>query len=208
MRISEVFYSIQGESTYAGLPFVFVRLAGCNLSCSYCDTEYARKGGMDMTVEEVMERVRAFPCKRVEITGGEPLLQKETYILMERFLREGYRVLLETNGSIDLKDVDGRVVKIVDVKVPGSGGTFLMKNLSYLTPEDELKFVIGNREDYEWSRRFIRDHGLEERVKILFSPVYGRLTPGDLAGWILEDGLRVRLQIQLHKVIWGEKRGR
>ena len=210
MRVSEIFYSIQGESTYAGLPFVFVRLAGCNLNCNYCDTRYAREEGEEMTVDGVVERIRAFPSRWVEITGGEPLLQEETRLLMDRLLEEGYRVLLETNGSVDLRGVDRRVVKIVDVKTPGSGsgGSFLLDNLSCLHRKDELKFVVSDRRDYEWSRRFIVEHRLVGRVEILFSPVHGRLAPSILAGWILEDGLGVRFQIQLHKAIWREGRGR
>ncbi len=210
MRVSEIFYSIQGESTRAGLPCIFVRLSGCNLSCSYCDTTYAREEGMEMDMEEVLQRIRSFPSKRVEITGGEPLLQEETPRLLVRLLDEGYEVLLETNGSVDLRGVDRRVIKIVDVKTPGSGsgGTFLLGNLSYLNPWDEVKFVIGDRRDYEWSKGFIEEHSLRGRVKILLSPVHGRLDPSLLAEWILRDGLDVCLQIQIHKVIWGEKRGR
>lgn len=205
MKISEIFFSIQGESTYAGLPFVFVRLSGCNLRCNYCDTAYAWEEGDEVTVEEVLRRIGGFPCKYVAITGGEPLLQEEVYTLIDRLLKAQYRVLIETNGSIPLKGVDRRVVKVVDIKTPGSGsgGSFLMENLKYLNPQDEIKFVIGDRKDYEWSKDFVKDYLLEGKVKILFSPVYSRLSKRRLAEWILRDGLNCRLNLQLHKLIWG-----
>ncbi len=210
MKVSEIFYSIQGESTYAGLPFIFVRLAGCNLRCDYCDTPYARDEGREMTVEEVLKGIEQIPCTRLEITGGEPLLQEEVYSLIERSLNRGYTILIETNGSIRLDRVDKRVIKIVDVKTPGSGsgGSFLIDNIEYIDENDEVKFVIGDREDYEWSRDFVKEHLLDKGPAILFSPVFERLRPEELAGWILDDALDVRIQVQLHKLIWGaDKRG-
>ncbi len=210
MKVSEIFYSIQGESTYAGLPFIFVRLAGCNLRCNYCDTPYARDEGRDMTVEEVLKEIENIPCRRLEITGGEPLLQEEVYSLIERSLKRDYTILIETNGSIRLDRLDKRVIKIVDVKTPGSGsgGSFLMDNIEWIDDNDEVKFVIGDREDYEWSRDFVKRHLLDKGFVILFSPVFERLRPEELAGWILKDSLDIRMQVQLHKLIWRtDKRG-
>jgi len=222
MLISEIFYSIQGESTYAGLPCVFIRLAGCNLRCAWCDTPYAREaeggyapfGGLEMTVDEaVREMVREavkYDCRLCEITGGEPLMQLESAETAQRLLDLGYTVLLETNGSAPLAGLDKRIVKIVDVKCPSSGqaGSFLMENLGYITPEDEVKFVISGREDYEFAKRFLEEFLRDSTLKILFAPVTPDLIPKELAQWILKDGLPVRLQLQLHKYIWGNERGR
>lgn len=212
MLINEIFMSIQGESTYAGLPCIFVRLAGCNLSCSWCDTPYARvpDEAQDLAVEQIMAEVKKYSCRLVEITGGEPLLQDDSKKLAKRLLEGGYDVLLETNGSVSLKGLDERVVKIVDVKCPSSGqaGSFLMENLDYILPQDEVKFVIGNRDDYECAKEFI-ENCLEDRTaNILFAPVKPELEPRQLADWILRDSLRVRLQIQLHTYIWSGERGR
>lgn len=212
MIVYEIFKSIQGESTYAGLPCVFVRLAGCNLSCSWCDTPYARvpDEAIEMTIPEVIEEVGAYNCPIVEITGGEPLMQEEAAELATALLERGYRVLVETNGSVCLSVLDARVVKIVDVKCPSSGhdGSFLLENLEYISPEDEVKFVIGDRGDYDAAVRFMEEFLRGRTEKVLFAPVRPQLSPKDLSEWILRDALRVRLQLQLHTYIWPGERGR
>ena len=212
MQITEIFKSIQGESTHAGLPCIFVRLTACNLRCTWCDTEYSFQGGTKMTLDDVLGRVRAFGGKLVEITGGEPLLQEEVYALMDRLLAEGYRVMLETSGERPIDRVPREVIKIVDVKCPDSGepDTFAMENLSHLAPHDQIKFVIATRRDYEFARDFTRRHRLDERTAaVIFSPVHGQLDLADMAQWILDDALEnVRFGYQLHKLIWGaEARG-
>ena len=211
MQVTEIFRSIQGESTYTGLPCVFVRLTGCNLRCTWCDSEYTFTGGEKMTVEEVLNKVRTWPERLVEVTGGEPLLQKDVYPLMEGLLAAGYRVLLETSGERSIAQVPREVVKIVDVKCPdsGEGGTFDLANLDYLAAHDQVKFVLASRRDYEFARDFIRAHGLVGRVAaVILSPVHGRMDLQELAAWILGDRLEVRFGYQLHKLIWGaEARG-
>ena len=204
MRITEIFHSIQGESSYAGLPCVFVRLTGCPLRCTWCDSEYTFHGGTEMSLDEVMNRVRAFPCRLVEVTGGEPLHQPESFRLIEKLCEESYTVLVETSGAIDITPVDARAHVILDVKCPGSGMTDRMdwKNLSRVTAKDEVKFVIKNRVDYEWAVSILQQYDLENRCTILFGPVFGDLDLRELAEWILADGLRVRFQMQLHKYIW------
>lgn len=204
MKINEIFKSIQGESSFAGIPTVFVRLTGCNLRCQWCDTKYAYDEGVDLTVDDVIDKIADLGLKSVEVTGGEPLLQKEVYELMDRLLDVGYKVFIETNGSIDLGRVDKRVIKIVDIKCPGSGESDQMyfNNLNYLLKTDEVKFVIKDRGDYEWSKGVIKRFELLEKCSILMSPVLGDIEPRELAEWILEDNLNVRLQIQLHKLIW------
>jgi 7-carboxy-7-deazaguanine synthase len=207
MQITEIFKSIQGESTHAGLPCIFVRLTACNLRCTWCDTEYSFYGGAKMTLDEVLGRVRAFGGKLVEITGGEPLLQEEVYLLMDRLLGEGYRVMLETSGERPIDRVPRAVIKIVDVKCPDSGAanTFAMENLNHLASHDQIKFVIATRRDYEFARDFTRQHGLDERTAaVIFSPVHGQLELAEMAQWILDDGPEnVRFGYQLHKLIWG-----
>ena len=219
MQITEIYSSIQGESAYAGLPCVFVRLTGCNLRCDWCDSEYTFTGGSKMTVEEVEREVRKLePVKLVEITGGEPMLQEEEVLeLMRRLLAAGDTILLETSGERPLAKVPQEVVKIVDVKCPHSGeaGTFRMENLAALTPRDEVKFVLSDRADYEFARDFTREHKLAERTgSVLFSPAFRKdaagardashclLDPRELADWMLADGLPVRLGLQIHKFIW------
>jgi len=204
MKINEIFKSIQGESSFAGLPTLFVRLTGCNLRCQWCDTKYAYDEAVDLTVDEVIGRVNAFGLQFVQITGGEPLLQGDVYELMDRLLISGYKVSLETNGSMDLSSVDTRVVKIIDIKCPSSGesGQMYFNNLNYLLKSDEIKFVIKDRDDYNWAKGIIDRYNLIERCNILISPVYGEIEPREMAEWILEDNLNVRLQIQLHKLIW------
>ncbi|MBI3354826.1 MAG: radical SAM protein [Nitrospirae bacterium] len=204
MRINEIFKSIQGESSSAGLPVVFVRLTGCNLRCQWCDTKYAYDEGVNVTVDEVMEKIAAFGLKSVQITGGEPLLQEDVYELMDRLLDLDYMVSVEANGSIDLSRADNRVIKIVDIKCPSSGesGQMYFNNLNYLLKSDEVKFVIKDRGDYEWAKGVIERFELLEKCSILISPVFGEIEPRQLAEWVLEDNLNVRLQIQLHKLIW------
>jgi 7-carboxy-7-deazaguanine synthase len=210
MKVCEIFAGIQGESTYAGVPCTFIRMTGCNLRCSYCDTVYAYDEGTELTEEEILDKVREIGLKTVEITGGEPLLQEEVLSLVQRLLDSGWKVLIETNGSQDMLNIDGRAVIIMDVKTPGSGmpDTLKLSNLSLLKPEDEVKFVITDRKDYEWSKTFVREHSLEGKCTLLFSPAFGSLDPQDLSNWILEDRLEVRLNLQLHKYIYGpEARG-
>ena len=206
MVITEIFKSIQGESTYAGLPCLFVRLTGCNLRCHWCDTAYAFYGGQRMSVDEVLARLRQLGGKLVELTGGEPLLQKETYPLTERLLSEGYRVLVETSGERNVGQLPREVVKVVDVKCPGSGeeGKFCFDNLALLESKDQIKFVILNEDDYRYARDFLAQHDLHRHVdEVIFSPVFEQLAPRNLAAWILRDGLEVRIGLQLHKLIWG-----
>jgi len=204
LQVNEIFYSIQGESTFTGRPCVFVRLTGCNLRCRWCDTEYAFYEGQMLTVEQVLEQVRAYKCPLVEITGGEPLLQGEVHSLIDRLLLEGYEVLVETGGSLDVGRLDPWVVKILDLKALGSGMDCLnnLDNLQYLDRKDQVKFVVANRRDYEWAKQMMAEHALAEKAQVLFSPVFGELHPRELAEWILADRLPVRLQIQLHKYLW------
>jgi 7-carboxy-7-deazaguanine synthase len=203
LRVHEIFRSIQGESTYAGLPCVFVRLSGCNLSCSYCDTPGARSGGEEMDVAEILDEVRSLGGRLVEVTGGEPLLQEETPSLVRRLLDEGYHVLVETNGSVPLEGLDRRAVVVLDVKCPSSGfaGSTRWENIDLLGEKDEVKFVIGTRVDYEWAKASIAGRFLPSRVKVLMSPSHGTLDPAVLAAWILADRLDVRLQIQMHRYV-------
>ena len=207
LKVNEIFYSIQGESSHAGRLCVFVRLTGCNLRCAWCDTEYAFYEGQDVTVDEVLQKVAAYGCNLVEVTGGEPLMQEESVELLEHLLAEGYEVLLETGGSLPVSQVPHQVIKIVDFKTPSSG--MAQKNLwsilDDLAPHDEVKFVIGDREDYDWARACLAEYNFTRRHTVLFAPVFGRLAPRTLAEWILADppaGRPVRLQLQLHKVIW------
>lgn len=212
MFVNEIFLSLQGESTYAGLRCVFVRLAGCNLGCSWCDTPYARgyEGAKEYSVAQIIGEVKRYKSRLIEITGGEPLLQGDTCKLASSLLDEGHTVLIETNGSVSLAGLDSRVIKIVDVKCPSSGhaGSFLMENLDHIGPEDEIKFVIGDEADYETARMFLDEYIRDRTAKILFAPVKPLLEPKTLAEWILRDGLPVRLQIQLHAYIWSGERGR
>ena len=212
LKVNEIFYSIQGESTYAGQPCVFVRLTGCNLRCSYCDTQYAYEEGRIMEVNHIFEQVDPHQCRLVEITGGEPLVQEETPVLIESLLNDGYEVLLETNGSMDINRVNEHCVKIVDIKCPSSGmmGKNDLDNLDKLTAKDELKFVLGTREDYEYAKKILGHKKLNpERINsVNFSTTFGKLKTKTLAEWILEDHLDVRLHLQLHKYIWdSEARG-
>lgn len=211
LRVTEIFHSIQGESTWAGLPCTFVRLTGCPLRCVWCDTEYAFYGGEKIALDEIVRKVDAIGCPLVEITGGEPLIHKNAFRLARRLLERGFTVLVETSGAIDVSPLDARVHKIMDLKCPGSGEEQrnLWTNLDHLTARDEIKFVVKDRTDYEWARAVIRNRGLDRRVEagslraLLISPVWDGVDTQQLAEWILEDRLPVRFQIQLHKVIWG-----
>jgi len=202
--VNEIFYSIQGESTHVGRPCVFVRLAYCNLRCSYCDTAYAFNEGSGKNVEEVLSEIRRYSAHLVEVTGGEPLMQPDVHPLMTALCDLGYEVLLETGGSLDIEPVDGRVKRIVDFKCPSSGMAKknLWRNAGLLRSGDEVKFVIGTREDFDWAVERVREHHLPERVTVLFSPVFGELEPRLLAGWILSLDLPIRMQLQMHKYIW------
>ncbi len=210
LKVNEIYYSIQGESTFAGKPCVFIRLTYCNLRCSYCDTEYAFYEGEDKSIEEVIEEVKKYNCKLVEVTGGEPLVQKEAIHLMKKLCDDGYEVLLETGGSLPIDSVDKRVRVILDLKCPSSNmkGKNLYENLDHLKQIDEVKFVIGTREDYEWAKEIINKYKIIEKCEILFSVVFDKLEPLTLTNWILEDKLNVRFQLQMHKFIWKpEERG-
>ena len=204
MRITEIFHSIQGESSYAGQPCVFVRLTGCPLRCTWCDTDYAFYGGYESSIDDVVAKVHVYGCRLVEVTGGEPLAQPESLPLMTRLCDAGYTVLLETSGAVDIAPVDPRVHIILDVKCPGSGMTDRMHwpNLSKLTAKDEAKFVLADRADYDWAREILAEHDIAGRCTILFSPVFGSLDVRQLAEWILTDRLPVRFQLQMHKYIW------
>jgi len=211
LTVNEIFFSIQGESTYAGRPCVFVRLTACDLRCSWCDTPYAFHEGRKMSLDEIMAAVERFDCDLVEVTGGEPLLQKDVHPLMERLLASGRTVLLETGGHVSLEQVPAGVHRIMDIKCPGSGESHRTdwSNLERLGRGDEVKFVIRDRTDYEYARDVLRRHRLDERVgAVLFSPVHGVLDPRTLSEWVLEDRLPVRVQLQIHKYIWSpETRG-
>jgi 7-carboxy-7-deazaguanine synthase len=204
MRITEIFFSIQGESSYAGLPCVFVRFTGCPLRCGWCDTAYAFYEGTERSLENILNEVEHYGCRLVEITGGEPLAQAEAHGLITALADRDYIVLIETSGAIDLAPVDPRAILIMDLKCPGSGmeDRNRWSNLSLLKPHDEVKFVIKDRADYDWAVGIIRRYGLSDRQRILLSPVFGELEPQALADWILADRLRVRFQLQVHKLIW------
>ncbi|GMV03893.1 MAG: 7-carboxy-7-deazaguanine synthase [Gemmatimonadota bacterium] len=214
LRVTEIFHSIQGESTWAGVPCAFVRITGCPLRCVWCDTAYAFHGGERMTLTAIVERVRAMGTPVVEVTGGEPLAHPNAFPLVRMLLDEGYTVLVETSGAFDVAPLDPRAHKIMDLKCPGSGESprNLWANLEHLTPRDEVKFVVKDRADWEWTRDVVRSRGLDRRVEdgtlgaLLVSPVWGEVDLEDLAGWILEEGLPVRFQVQLHKLIWGPAR--
>ena len=205
LTVNEIYHSIQGESTWAGWPCVFVRLTYCNLRCNYCDTEYAFYEGKKMALKEIVDRVESFGSELVEITGGEPLLQKNVLPLMSILCDAGHTVLLETSGAHEIAPVDTRVHRIMDLKTPGSGEVEknLWSNIDHLRPRDEVKFVIGSREDYEWSREKVQRFDLPARCHaVLFSPIWGRIDPREIVEWILADRLDVRFQLQMHKFIW------
>jgi len=209
LKISEIFFSLQGEARQAGLPTVFVRLTGCPLRCTYCDTEYAFFGGQWMSFDSLLEEVGKYPARHVCVTGGEPLAQKNCIGLLSRLCDAGYQVSLETGGAHDVSRVDPRVSKVVDIKTPASGEAEgnRWENLPLLTSHDQIKFVICSREDYEWARDQLRQRALDKVCEVMFSPAWGQVGFKELAEWILEDGLPVRMQIQLHKLIWGDEPG-
>jgi 7-carboxy-7-deazaguanine synthase len=210
LRVTEIFHSIQGESSRVGLPTVFVRLTGCPLRCVWCDTDYAFSGGEPLALADILQRVAAFDCKTICVTGGEPLAQKNCLPLLAALCDAGYSVSLETSGALDIGDVDPRVARIVDLKAPGSGEAAKNRweNLDLLTAGDELKFVLASREDYDWAVSACRQRRLFDRCPVLFAPVQGQLDPAQLAQWILDDRLPVRFQLQLHKVLWDNAKGR
>lgn len=211
LKVNEIFYSIQGESTKAGLPCIFIRLTYCNIRCIYCDTEYAFYEGKDMTIEEILKEIKKYNCSLVEITGGEPLVQENVHGLMKILSDNGYNVMLETGGSLPIENVDKRVKVIMDLKTPYSKmeKKNRYENISYLKSSDEVKFVIGSREDYDWAKDKIMEYDLLNKVEqVLFSPVFDKVENIELAKWILDDSLNVRFQLQMHKYIWHpEERG-
>ena len=210
LKISEIFHSLQGESTRVGLPTVFVRLTGCPLRCTWCDSEYAFSGGSSMSVSEVLDRVAQYACHAVCVTGGEPLAQKACLELLRVLCEAGHSVSLETSGALNLAGVDPRVARIMDLKAPGSGEAEKNRwqNLDALNGRDEIKFVLASASDYDWARQVLRARRLDEICTVLFAPVQGQLEPAQLADWILRDRLPVRFQLQLHKILWGAERGR
>jgi 7-carboxy-7-deazaguanine synthase len=209
LKIHEIFYSLQGESSRVGLPTVFVRLTGCPMRCVYCDTAYAFSGGSNMEISDILAKVADYGTKYVTVTGGEPLAQKGCLVLLQELCDAGYSVSLETGGAIDISPVDKRVSVILDVKTPDSGEVEnnIWGNLEHLKQTDEVKFVLCSRADYDWAKEVLNQHHISEKCPVLFSPVYSQINPTDLAGWVLEDKLPVRMQVQLHKILWGEKPG-
>ena len=210
LRITEIFYSLQGESRTAGFPTVFVRLTGCPLRCDYCDTTYAFQGGERMEIDQVLQQVANYHPNYVTVTGGEPLAQNECLSLLSQLCDAGYEVSLETSGAIDVGQVDARVIKVMDLKAPGSGEVEknLFNNIDKLNKTDQVKFVLSDMTDYNWAKVVINEYHLNKKCEILFSPVYGKLEPKQLAEWILSDNLQVRMQLQLHKLLWGDEKGR
>lgn len=210
LRITEIFYSLQGETSRVGLPTVFIRLTGCPLRCGYCDTEYAFHGGETLTLDTIMARVAAYPAHYVTVTGGEPLAQKHCQVLLKMLCDSGYDVSIETSGALDVSEIDARVSRIVDIKTPASGEADKNRwqNLEALGGHDEIKFVLCSEADYQWARAIIEQYKLTNRAPVLLSPVNPGLKPSELAEWILRDALPVRMQVQLHKVLWGDAKGR
>ena len=210
LRITEIFLSLQGESSTVGLPTVFVRLTGCPLRCVYCDTTYAFKGGENRSIDAIVDEVLSYGVQHVTVTGGEPLAQKRCIKLLSELCDKGLNVSLETSGAIDVADIDARVMKVMDLKTPSSGemARNLMSNLEHLNAHDEVKFVIGDQADYDWSVEQLKTHAIDQRCKVLFSPVQGQFPPTELADRIVSDRLSVRFQMQLHKLLWGDKPGK
>lgn len=209
LKIFEIFYSLQGESSRVGLPTIFIRLSGCPMRCHYCDTAYAFQGGSMMTIDEIMEAIKKYHTHYVTVTGGEPLAQKEVLNLLKVLADQNFKVSLETGGGLSIKEVDPRIKIILDIKTPESGEEKknYWENLNFIHLKDEIKFVLCSREDYDWAKKIINQYKLPEKCDVLFSPAYQKLNNTDLGNWILEDQLPVRMQIQLHKLLWGEKPG-
>ena len=210
LRLTEIFFSLQGEAARAGLPTVFVRLTGCPLRCTWCDTTYSFTGGKPASIESVLAEVAKYPARQICVTGGEPLAQKECLPLLSALCDAGYEVSLETSGALDIAAVDPRVARVIDLKAPdsGEGDKNRWENLGLLTPRDEIKIVVASRTDYEWARELIRERRLDTLCPVLLSPAQGLVDPTALAEWILEDGLNVRFQLQLHKLLWGSAKGK
>lgn len=210
LRITEIFYSLQGEGKTVGLPTTFIRLTGCPLRCGYCDTEYAFHGGETQSIDGILQKVAQLGARYINVTGGEPLAQKRVHDLMNQLCDAGYYVSLETSGALDISTVDKRVIKVVDVKTPasGEGDKNRHENYQYLSQQDQVKYVICNKADFQWSKEHMQKHGLTEKCEVLFSPVQGELQATDLANWVLSDKLPVRFQIQLHKYLWGDEPGK
>ena len=209
LKIFEIFYSLQGESSRVGLPTIFIRLSGCPMRCHYCDTAYAFQGGSMMAMDEIIKTIKKYDTRYVTVTGGEPLAQKEVLSLLKVLANQNYEVSLETGGGLSIKEVDPRIKIILDIKTPESGEEKknYWDNLNLIHSKDEIKFVLCSREDYDWAKKILHQYKLTEKCDVLFSPVYQKLNTTDLGNWILEDQLPVRMQIQLHKLLWGEKPG-
>ena len=210
LKINEIYFSVQGESSYSGLPCIFIRLTYCNLRCTYCDSEYSFYDGKKMKIHDILKEIKNYSCNLVEVTGGEPLLQKNCINLLNELIKNNYDVLLETSGSLSISDVPNKVINIIDFKCPSSkmDSKNMWDNINYLKKNDEIKFVIGDRIDYEWTKKKIEEYKLNQICDILISPVYGEIEPKEIVKWILEDNLKVRFQIQMHKEIWSaDKKG-
>jgi 7-carboxy-7-deazaguanine synthase len=210
LRITEIFFSLQGEASRVGLPTVFVRLTGCPLRCSYCDTAYAFQGGAHQSIDDILKKIQTYPTRHVTVTGGEPLAQKGCIPLLHALCDSGFDVSLETSGALSIAEVDARVARIVDIKTPGSNEVDKnhWSNIDLLSPRDEVKFVLTSEADYLWARSILAEKCLATRCPVLFSPAWGQLSAADLAAWVLRDGLPVRVQVQLHKILWGEAQGK
>tara|TARA_B100000941_G_scaffold56537_1_gene36836 strand:- start:8415 stop:9056 length:642 start_codon:yes stop_codon:yes gene_type:complete len=210
LKINEIYFSVQGESSFSGLPCIFIRLTYCNLRCTYCDSEYSFYDGEKMKIDEILKEIKKYSCNLVEVTGGEPLLQKNCVNLLNELIKNNYDVLLETSGSLSISDVPNKVINIIDFKCPSSkmDSKNMWDNINYLKKNDEIKFVVGDRIDYEWTKQKIEEYKLNQICNILISPVYGEIEPKEIVKWILEDNLKVRFQIQMHKEIWpADKKG-
>ncbi len=207
LKINEIYHSIQGESSYSGLPCIFIRLTYCNLRCSYCDSEYTFHEGKEMEISSILNKIKKFPCNIVEVTGGEPLFQKNCIHLLQKLVDLNYKVLLETSGSLSIEDVPKEVINIIDFKGPSSNmeKKNYWQNVDFLKDKDEVKFVIADKQDYKWSKNIIEKYKLTQKCNVLMSPSYNKIKPIDISKWILDDGLDVRFQIQLHKIIWDEE---
>lgn len=210
LRITEIFYSLQGETNTVGLPTAFIRLTGCPLRCQYCDTTYAFKGGNNLTIAEILTKVKNYNPRYITVTGGEPLVQKACLKLLDELINLNYVVSLETSGALDVSKVNPKVVKVLDLKTPDSKESHrnLFSNLEYLTKQDQIKFVICSNSDYLWAKNILQEHKLDSKYEVLFSPSHTELNATELAGWILQDNLRVRFQLQLHKILWNDARGK